>query len=96
MPRYYSLDFEALRRWRVKVHALVEVDQIEHLEEHFLVAVVVEEDAEVAVAEACLEGEYYPFERGGNSVVGIDLVVGAGGFEEGIVLEVYSVVVECP
>jgi hypothetical protein len=46
----------------VKVHALVEVDQIEHLEEHFLVEVVVEEDAEGGVVEACLEEGYCPFE----------------------------------
>ena len=50
----------------MKVHALVEVDQIEHLEEHFLVEmvveVVVEEDAEGGVVEACLEEGYCPFE----------------------------------
>tara|TARA_B110000459_G_scaffold183045_1_gene211669 strand:+ start:452 stop:619 length:168 start_codon:yes stop_codon:yes gene_type:complete len=38
----------------VKVHALVEVDPIEHLEEHFLAEVVVEEGAEGGVVEACL------------------------------------------
>ncbi len=107
MQRCYSLVFEAMHHSIEKVHALVEGDQIEHLEERSLVGeVVVAACLEVGVVEADPEEACSPFGRVGSSVEEIDLAGEVGGFEEvyfeeerfeeEIAPEEYWVVVEYP